>query len=220
MASIPAETTEPRPANQTELCKHKESCLLNALRGFLRGALIGAGVNSALFLLSALASGKIFRHPAMLKRIIGGDLVRYTVFLSFLCGGYKSVLCLMRRVSPDDRKNSLVAGLVCSLGLLAMKGETKKTWALYLFVRALVSVHTSAVQKHWIPEIPYGVYWLFALVCTVLLYARAFEPDCLSKSYYNFISYMSAGTKNDTTMLDIFGKYYKHQELIRKGLAK
>lgn len=131
--------------------------------------------------------------------------------MSILTGGYKAVLCLMRRVTQDERTCSMVAGLVSAFGLVLMKGESKKTWALYLFVRAVVSLHSKAIERHMLPEVPYGVFILFALVCCVLLYARAFEPTTLSKSYYNFVSYMTIGTKNDSTMLDTFEKVYKHR---------
>ena len=179
--------------------------------GFLRGAAIGAGLSSAFFLLGALASGRLFKKPGMLLKLFNEDFVRYTGFLSLLTGGYKAILCAMRRVTQDERTCSMVAGLVSALSLAVMKGESKKTWALYLFVRALVSLHTKALERRLIPEVPYGVFYLFALVCCVLLYARAFEPSTLSKSYYKFVSYMTTGTKNDTTLLATFEQFYKHQ---------
>lgn len=206
-ASPPAE----RLTGKTALCKHRDTCLINALKGFARGAGIGAALSSAFFLLSAIASGKLFRNPAMLRKLVSEDFFRYATFLSVMSGGYRAVLCAMRRCTADERVSSWVAGLCCSVGLMAMKGETKKTWALYLFVRAVVSVHSSSVQKGVIPDVPYGVFILFALVCAVLLYARAFEPTTLSRSYYNFISYMTAGTKNDTKMLEVFSDFYQRR---------
>jgi len=172
--------------------------------GVLRGAALGAGLSSAFFLLGGLASGRLFKRPALITKLISEDLFRYAGFLATLTGGYKGILCLMRRVTEDERTCSMVAGLISAFGLVFMKGESRKTWALYLFVRAIVSLHTKGVERHQVPEVPYGVFILFALVCMVLLYARAFEPTALSKSYYNFISYMITGTKNDSTLLDTF----------------
>ena len=196
---------------KTPQCKHKGTCLHNALMGFLRGAGLGAGLSSAFFLLGGLASGRLFKHPALLVKLINEDFFRYAGFLATLTGGYKGLMCLMRRVSPDERTCSMVAGLISAFGLVLMKGESKKTWALYLFVRAIVCLHTKALERHMIPEVPYGVFYLFALVCALLLYARAFEPSTLSKSYYNFISYMTTGTKNDSTLLATFEQVYKHR---------
>lgn len=202
---------QPELVGKTLQCKHKGTCLHNAQMGFLRGAAVGAGLSSAFFLLGGLASGRLFKHPALITKLFSEEFFRYAGFMATLTGGYKAVLCLMRRVTQDERTCSMVAGLVSAFGLVLMKGESKKTWALYLFVRAVVSLHSKALERHMLPEVPYGVFILFALVCCVLLYARAFEPTTLSKSYYNFVSYMTAGTKNDSTLLDTFEKVYKHR---------
>lgn len=198
------------PTGKTVQCRHKGTCLHNASMGVIRGAVLGAGLSSAFFLLGGLASGRLFKRPALITKLISEDFFRYAGFLATLTGGYKGILCLMRRVTHDERTCSMVAGLISAFGLVLMKGESKKTWALYLFVRALVSLHTKALERHLVPEVPYGVFLLFAFVCCVLLYARAFEPTTLSKSYYNFVSYMTAGTKNDTTLLDTFEKVHRH----------
>jgi hypothetical protein len=67
------------------------------------------------------------------------DSLKFALFISLLNSMYKGVLCLMRRVSSNDKANAAVAGAFSALSLLVDAKERRIFFALVLFSRALVS---------------------------------------------------------------------------------
>jgi len=44
--------------------------------------------------------------------------VRFALFIAFLNGLYKAILCILRRFSSNDKKNAIIAGFLSGLSML------------------------------------------------------------------------------------------------------
>lgn len=63
----------------------------------------------------------------------------FALFASFLCGIYKSVLCIMRRICKDDRINASIAGAFSAVSILLDAKKQRTFMALMFFSRCIVS---------------------------------------------------------------------------------
>lgn len=55
-----------------------------------------------------------------------------------MCGVYKGVLCLMRRLCPDDKINAGIAGFLSAFAILLDDKKRRVFLALIFFSRCLV----------------------------------------------------------------------------------
>lgn len=65
--------------------------------------------------------------------------MKFALFASLLNSMYKSVLCLMRRFSDNEKLNAAVAGATSALSLLVDVKDRRIFFALVFFGRSFVS---------------------------------------------------------------------------------
>lgn len=65
--------------------------------------------------------------------------MKFALFASLLNSMYKSVLCLMRRFSDNEKLNAAVAGATSALSLLVDAKDRRIFFALVFFARSFVS---------------------------------------------------------------------------------
>lgn len=68
------------------------------------------------------------------------DSIRFALFVACMNSIYKSVLCLLRRFSDNDKINGFIAGFLCGLAIIIDEKERRIFIALILFSRALVFI--------------------------------------------------------------------------------
>ena len=135
------------------------SCFFNWAFGFAQSAAKGFAIKLSLALLLALVKRK-----SLLKTIIGTfskDSLSFSMYCGLLVGLYKLTICSLRAIGKtDDKVNSIIAGLVCSLSALADRSnERRQTLILYLLARTLeTSVNYS--NNHDIIKITRHIYVL------------------------------------------------------------
>lgn len=69
------------------------------------------------------------------------DTVRFSLFAAFLNALYKGILCILRRICKDDRKNAFIAGFLSALSMAMDDKSRRKALALIIFARSLVSTY-------------------------------------------------------------------------------
>ena len=91
------------------LCKHPDSCISNAIKGFIRGLFISTGFKLAVSLAKAIIKFKIFTDPKSVLKLSYSDL-NLIFFLSGLIGIQRSVLCTLRRLTNNEKLSSFFSG--------------------------------------------------------------------------------------------------------------
>ncbi|KAJ1982267.1 hypothetical protein H4R35_000358 [Dimargaris xerosporica] len=143
-------------------CRHTgKSCAQNALRGFVKSFAISYGLNCAFHLGAAAFSRDLFRRPKVVRRAATRDSLTLALFLSGLIGGYKGILCLLRRalarfgysvaqIQALDGRLAFLAGTVA--GLVSIKLDHNKprrvAIALYVLTRS-AQFGTLWLMKQW-----------------------------------------------------------------------
>ncbi|KAJ1985118.1 hypothetical protein H4R34_000195 [Dimargaris verticillata] len=140
----------PLSARTPARCRHTgKSCAQNALRGFAKSFAVSYGLNCAFHLGTAALSRDLFRRPGAVRRAATRDSLTLALFLSGLIGGYKGILCLLRRalarlgysvahIQALDGRLAFLAGTVA--GLVSIKLDRNKSRrvaiALYVLTRS------------------------------------------------------------------------------------
>ena len=169
------------------LCKHPGSCIINALKGFFRGAVIGLGIKAAIALVFGIFRRTIFKHPALLLKIFSKENLRLVFFLSGTIGVQRSVLCLLRRLTNNERISSFVAGFCGGIPLAFENTESRVAYSLYMLARSLDAICKYLVSKNLLPKIPYAIEMVYMFSLSTLHYTKIWNSDCLNKGYYNMI---------------------------------
>ena len=78
------------------------------------------------------------------------DAIRLGLFVGWFSGAYKAILATCRYTRQHkDGWNAFTAGSLSGLAILWMEKPKRKTWALYLFVRALQCAYYGAKSRGW-----------------------------------------------------------------------
>jgi hypothetical protein len=140
-------------AKKQQFCKHDSACTSNALRGVVRGSVIGYSVKASISLALGLLFKKLYKNPKqILEILLSSDTYSFSIFLGAFSGTYKIVQCLMRLIrQKEDGLNAFVAGSAAGLTLML---DSKSRWldiSLYMFARAvaaLLSAYFYGDAKH------------------------------------------------------------------------
>lgn len=105
---------------ESKLCKHKGGCVVNTIRGFLRGLVIGLLVKGGFSVVVNVFWKKLYKKPNQLKAAIFDPATKdFALFLAFFVSSFKGVHCLMKNIrETDDGLNSLISGAVSGLSVL------------------------------------------------------------------------------------------------------
>ena len=191
------------------LCKHHPSCFINALKGYFRGACIGLIIRAGITVLSALIKRTIFKNPSVLLKMFTKDNLRVVGFLSGMIGVYRTIICIARRLTNDEKISSFLAGFCSSVPLLFEHKGSRLIYSLYLLVRSGETVVNYLIDQEALPTIPGFYNILYAISWFVLAYSKAWHSDCLSHAISNlFMSIMKE--PNDFLLLDMVGYTDKH----------
>eukprot|EP00742_Colponemidia_sp_Colp-10_P002101 GILJ01002243.1.p1 GENE.GILJ01002243.1~~GILJ01002243.1.p1 ORF type:complete len:244 (-),score=25.35 GILJ01002243.1:78-809(-) len=197
-------------SHKTPFCKHEKGCVINTVRGAIRGFLYGYGIKSSVSLILALAFGKAFRKPRVIMEALGFSSLRFGAFLGLFNALYSTVLCSMRRIrNKEDGLNAFVAGGVAGSSLLVDAANQRKTLALYLSSRALEAVFNSGVSRSYWSSYKYGAVVLFCSLCSIVVYGYTFEPEILDGSYRRFLTSASSLKPNDLIAFGIWQEQYQ-----------
>jgi len=180
--------------SETRLCKHKDSsCIIHAIKGFIRGLIIGYGLRAAIGLVGALLMRRLYRNPKKLFQVsfLNKEPVDFALFLGFYNLGFKATNCLLRNIrKKEDGINSAVAGAVAGMSMMFWKSSEI---ALYISARAAESIFNALVQRGYVKSWYHGDSLLFALSTAFMFYAFIWEPENLRSSYYKFLMRVSNG---------------------------
>jgi len=187
------------------LCKHPNhsefSCLIHALKGFVRGFALGYSIRGAIALVTALVIKRLYRNPKKLiqSTLLHNDTIRSGLFLGTYTGTLKGVNCLLRYVRKrEDGWNAIIAGSVAGLSMFISKSNEI---ALYLFARALESIFNALHKRGIVPSFKHGDSVLFAICTSIMFYAFAWEQEALRPSYRKFLFNASGGRDYDREKL-------------------
>jgi hypothetical protein len=200
-------------ADKHSLCKHPRGCLINSLNGYIRGGCIGLLIRGVITLFAGIIRRKIFKDPKFMLKVFQPKSLRLVYFLSGMIGLYRTSICILRRLTNNEKISSFFAGLISSIPLLFEETESRLMYSLYLLVRALDVLINHLLEKKVIPPIKYFVEMNFVFAMAVLQYNRVWNPDCVNKGYFGFLSkFMSE--PNDSILLDMIG--YTDRYFIKK----
>ncbi|ETW01921.1 hypothetical protein, variant 5 [Aphanomyces invadans] len=136
-----------------------------------------------------------------LRLLSQSDTFRFGGFVGALVGSYRATEIVLNYVrgpcTPDDATHKAIAGAVCGLSLFLDTPSRRPVISLYIFIRMLDIYlrHASWQERIGIDKVlddhpfltTYSTEMLFALANGPIIYAAAYTPSYLPKSYYNFI---------------------------------
>jgi len=111
------------------------------------------------------------------------------MFLGTLVGGYKLILCTLRKVrGKDDALNPLIAGFIAGFSLVLQgPGKLKKVLIMAFMMRAIDSSVQLLDKKNIIKKIKYFECYMFAPVISFLVYTYFYEktvfPPGIDKAF-------------------------------------
>ncbi|KAI3653646.1 hypothetical protein MP228_001593 [Amoeboaphelidium protococcarum] len=169
-------------------CQHSGYCRSNCFRGFLRAFSAAFIVKYGVSVVQTLLNGKLRSRPRLLWEMLDRDTLRFAAFFGSFIGGFKGILCLLRKVRKvEDRWNSFIAGVISSYALLLDEKSRRIAIALYLSCRSLQCTHAYMVKHGYFPRIPNGEVLLMALCNVQIMHNWMLYPETLSPSYYQWI---------------------------------
>ena len=186
------------------LCKHPNSCLWNAINGYIRGASIGLIIRAAITIISGLFRRTLFKNPASLLKMFSKENMRIVAFLCGMVGIHRTVLCFLRRYTNSEKISSFVAGVCSGIPLIVEDKESRVLYSLYMLIRSFDAICKYLVAQKIVPKVPYMIEYLFIFAITVLHYARAWHPDCINKGYGNVLNRFLK-EPNDPLYIDMVG---------------
>jgi hypothetical protein len=206
-----AALTEKKRFRKTQWYKSLFQCLArNYGKGFLIGC-TGWGIVSTSRALMGLSRGRkeailpqIFNaYTAEWGSLLGGMLAFFNGAMYITAReqiGYKNdreLALLQRKKTFLDTLRGLlhhyrgaIAGAMCGLGMALGPDdrETRKTLALFMFIRAFEMEVRIWVEKGWLPNIPNADVLLMALSSSQVLWAWIMEPSANDPFYQTFLN--------------------------------
>ncbi|KAF0687199.1 Aste57867_21055 [Aphanomyces stellatus] len=155
----------------------------------------GAKAFTALLLASRKWGMNTNSYADALRLLSQGDTVRFGAFVGLLVGSFHATEVVLKYVrGSDDPLNKAIAGAVSGLSLFLDAPSRRPVISLYIFVRMLDIYLRHASESHafvrdieaYLP-MQYATEILFGLANAPIIYATAYDPSLLPKSYYNFI---------------------------------
>jgi hypothetical protein len=193
-------------AEEQRLCKHKDECWLNALKGGAKAFLQGFGLKAALHLLFNVLVKRGYRNPAKsLALIFSVDSLRFAGFLSLLSLIYRGSLCALRRLrGKEDGWNAFLAGGLAGLSVMVENKDRQENWSLYLFARVFDIVLRGMAKRGYNINVQLVETIAFMVMIVFMLYCYAIEPDNMIKSYLHFLNMLYQPSKNEQLVLDVW----------------
>ncbi|XP_077863836.1 uncharacterized protein LOC144348227 [Saccoglossus kowalevskii] len=179
-----------------------ERCLKEALRRFVRGAITGVTLYSAVIILKGLLSRKLLQRPDdVIRDIFCTEALRFTVFLGSYPAVYKLAVYLAQKYRKQkDGVIYILAGVLASFTIVIDNADRRKTLAMFLFSRALGAAYNALVSRKYIQPVPHGNSLVFSASTGMVLIGLVIKPKLLPKSYYQ---------TPVSTLLGLFLKYVK-----------
>ena len=171
------------------LCKHKESCVENAIKGLIKASLQGFAAKSCAYFVLNVLLRKGFKEPSKaLTGFFTADAFKFTAFAGLMSLFFKSTLCALRKIrGKEDALNYMIAGSVGGLSIAVEDNERKETWSLY-FAARMVDISLRAISKRtggW--DVNQVEVYLFMFMIFFVVCCYGSEKDNLIKSYYKFL---------------------------------
>ena len=167
-------------SRRTKYCKHETHCWIeNALNGFATNFYYGFLAKA----LIAVALGMLKPSKTLLPNILSlfaKDTLSFWTFMGSVSGGFKLVLCLLRRLrGKDDGINPLIAGFICGFSLFfESSSRRKKFMVISLLCRGLDTFISLLDIKGIVKKIPHFEIYLFGPMIGFLMYIQFFENSC------------------------------------------
>lgn len=162
--------------NKHPLCKHQNPCVYSCALGFVRGAATGLTIRFVLSLLSIIVKLDFKKYYKLIEILSPANL-RLPLFLSLLVGIHRTSLCILRRITNNELTSTFLANILSGISLVAEEPETRINWALFTLVRGIESLVKTQVARGRIPEIPYFIEIMYAIIVLPLHYGMWFESD-------------------------------------------
>ena len=192
-------------ADKHSLCKHKRSCVANSALGYVRGGIIGLSIRAIITLLVGIFRKTLFKNPlGLVLKIFHKENMRLVFFLSGTIGVYRSVLCLLRRITNNEKISSFFAGFASGIPLLFEEPESRVLYSLYVFVRSMDTVFKFLVAKKIFPKVTNFMEFMFVVSISIMHYTRVWNSDCLNRGYLNMLNRFTR-EPNDPIYTDMIG---------------
>ena len=114
-------------------CKHKDSCLINSLKGYLRGGVIAVGIKFILTSFRVLLK----QNWRLINQFFTKDTLSLMIASILTIGLFRSTLCAVRKLTQREDLASGASGFVAGLPLAFLDSKTRLMVATYWFVRAV-----------------------------------------------------------------------------------
>lgn len=156
----------------------------------------------------ALGIKKIINKPSKIgSMLVSKDSLNFGLFLGSFVLIYKGLRCFLRRHLAEDKHKfiPLIAGLFAgSLSFFFLEQKSRKTYAVFLLIRAIDATYQIMVKKGILPEFKYFYVLVFGVMMAVTGYAFAVEPATMAPEVYRFyLSYLNE-TLSDQQMRQIW----------------
>ena len=186
------------------LCKHPDSCLINALKGFLQGAVVGIGIRAAIVLAIGLFRRTFFKNPAMMLKVFSSENIKLVYFLCGTVGIHRAVLCLFRRLTNNEKISSFAAGFCSAIPLAIEHSDSRVEYSLYMVARAMDAFCVYLVSAKLVPTIPYLIEIVYILSFSALQYIKVWNPECIHAGYSSMLNRFLK-EPNDPLYIDMRG---------------
>ncbi|EDV91315.1 transmembrane protein 135 [Drosophila grimshawi] len=189
---------------RNDSCRHKSSCISNAIVGGLRPFAGGVALQVALKLVMNIKS--VFQGKMLWrKQIFNRNTLQLGVFMGSFSFLFKSMSCLLRHCfDRDEALFAIPAGLVASL---AFTQYPDNTVALYVMWKAIQILSGIGQERGILPRIPNFMMYMYAFFTAVLFHTGIVEAQSLRPNYYKFLQAISGERLNkfNLSAFDVFG---------------
>ncbi|PAA83112.1 hypothetical protein BOX15_Mlig028198g1 [Macrostomum lignano] len=199
---------------------HHDGCLISAIYKFGRMFAFGFGLQTALRLVTALASAlqSARRRRSLVGAIrdalLHSDSLRFGAFLGGLSAIYKAVGCLLIRCCHGNQRpwQWAASGLAAGGSMLAYRSSSV---AMYCASKAAELACSAAVGAGWLPRLPHSDILLYALSTGIVFHCAVFEPHSLRPAYWQFLLRMTDGHFDDINRRILDGLNGGHSSLLK-----
>jgi hypothetical protein len=185
--------------SHSHLCKHKHSCIWNALLGMCRAGIIGCSITAGLRFIFNIISTRRINIDKILEILKSKDTYQFGMFLGSYSAVFKFVLCTCRYIrKKEDAFNSIIAGALSGLTIVLDSPERSMDISLYTFAKASSVILLYALQSHshnsrnkpiqTVSE--HFDILLFCPLVSVMILFLIYEPWNMSTSYYKLYNKM------------------------------
>ena len=117
------------------------------------------------------------------------DCTRLGLFLMCFSSGYKTVLCLLRRLCTlNDKINAPIAGFIAALSLAIDSASRRQLIAILMFSRAIDTSMSLGDAKGVLPQFRGRNLLIWILSNCSMQAAMAFRSSVLNKGLHKFFT--------------------------------